>query len=510
MEIADLLLSLFPIGLVMFLMVRFHWKSLHAGMAGWASTLLIAGLHFGATPTVLFWAQVRGLFLALYVLYVIWGALLFYRVTETVGTIQSMAELLKRLSPSRAFQVLLIAWGFASFLESVSGFGVPAAIVAPLLVGMGFSPLLAVVLPSLGHAWAISFGSLGSPFYALLAATGIDGALLAPWSAAYLGLTCLLMGAATLWAAGGFPALRECFLPLLVMSSVTAGVQLIGVTVGVWNIAAMLGALAGLLVGSLWALSRNTRAPSFSPALLRKALLPYALILLLIFAAQWILPLRAALNALTVQIQVPEVATTRGWTTPAGFTRGISPFGHTGALLLYASLIAFVVSRLKGVLQAGSGPQIVQQAVKRGMDATPGILFMVAMAATLDHAGMLPILAQTLASVTGRAFPLVSPLIGALGAFVTGSNTNSNVLFGALQRDIAQMLGYAAPVILAAQNAGGALGSTFAPAKVILGCSTVGAGDQEGEVMRHLLKYALAALGVLALLTWAITQGVPV
>jgi hypothetical protein len=93
------------------------------------------------------------------------------------------------------------------------------------------------------------------------------------------------MGAATLWAAGGFPALRECFLPLLVMSSVTAGVQLIGVTVGVWNIAAMLGALAGLLVGSLWALSRNTRAPSFSPALLRKALLPYALILLLIFAA---------------------------------------------------------------------------------------------------------------------------------------------------------------------------------------------------------------------------------
>jgi L-lactate permease len=162
-----------------------------------------------------------------------------------------------------------------------------------------------------------------------------------------------------------------------------------------------------------------------------------------------------------------------------------------------------VVSRLKGVLQAGSGPQIVQQAVKRGMDATPGILFMVAMAATLDHAGMLPILAQTLASVTGRAFPLVSPLIGAVGAFVR-EHTNSMCTWGAA-RDIANAVCRA--VILAAQM-GRRAWDRRRPAKVIPDAAQWSRASR-GEVMRHLLKYALAALGVLALLTWALRRESP-
>jgi lactate permease len=129
---------------------------------------------------------------------------------------------------------------------------------------------------------------------------------------------------------------------------------------------------------------------------------------------------------------------------------------------------------------------------------------MVGMAVIMQHAGMTETLARGLAEGVGIFFPIISPWIGALGAFMTGSNTNANVVFAALQMRTAQMLGYAVPVILAAQTAGAALGSVIAPTKVVVGASTGGMEGREGEVMRKMLIYTgllvllisiLAALG---------------
>lgn len=114
---------------------------------------------------------------------------------------------------------------------------------------------------------------------------------------------------------------------------------------------------------------------------------------------------------------------------------------------------------------------------------------------------MTHLLAQGIAQVAGPVFPLVSPFIGALGAFMTGSNTNSNVVFGHLQQHVATLVGVSPLIILAAQTAGGAVGSMFAPAKVIVGCSTVELGGQEGPVLRATLRYGLAIVAGLALAT---------
>jgi lactate permease len=106
-------------------------------------------------------------------------------------------------------------------------------------------------------------------------------------------------------------------------------------------------------------------------------------------------------------------------------------------------------------------------------------------------------------SIAGPLFPIVAPFIGVLGAFMTGSNTNSNILFGALQRDTAGLLGISTTVILAAQTTGGALGSMLAPAKIVVGCSTVGLGGEEGPVLRQGVRYGMiitAAIGVITLL----------
>jgi lactate permease len=111
-------------------------------------------------------------------------------------------------------------------------------------------------------------------------------------------------------------------------------------------------------------------------------------------------------------------------------------------------------------------------------------------------------LARGLAEGTGRIYPLVAPWIGALGAFMTGSNTNSNVVFGALQLRTAEILGYSAALILGAQTAGAALASVMAPTKVVVGASTAGMAGREGEVLRKLIGYTallLVLTGLLAL-----------
>ncbi len=117
---------------------------------------------------------------------------------------------------------------------------------------------------------------------------------------------------------------------------------------------------------------------------------------------------------------------------------------------------------------------------------------MVGLAAVMVQSGMTDTLARGLADGVGALFPLASPWIGALGAFVTGSNTNSNLLFAPLQRRTAAFLGLPEARMLAAQTAGGAIGSVVAPTKVVVGVSGTAGAVGEGEVIRRLLRYVAA------------------
>jgi lactate permease len=126
------------------------------------------------------------------------------------------------------------------------------------------------------------------------------------------------------------------------------------------------------------------------------------------------------------------------------------------------------------------------------------------MAMIMDHCGMVHLLAQGISESVGGAFPLFSPLIGTLGAFMTGSNTNSNVIFAPLQQTTAQLIGVSALVVLGAQTTGGALGSMLAPAKVIVGCSTAGLAGREGEVLKKTLPYGVLISAFVGMVTWLI------
>lgn len=504
MTIIDTLLAALPLVLILILMVGFHWNGAKAGAIGWLAALIVAVLRFSASPAFLFWAQIQGIFRAVHVLYIIWGALFFFRITEATGTLTAMTAMLQQISPGRVLQVLLLAWAFASFLQGAGGFGVPVAVVAPIMVSIGFAPVNAVVMPSLGHAWAISFGSLGASFEALKAATGLEGAIIAPSMALALGVVCFLIGFLVLWVAGGRKALKEGLWPMLTMAITMSVVQYLAVLAGLFNIAAMLGSLAGLIVGVVWAWRRREKNNERQSFALNKEdivrVLPYLLLIVIIFTVNFITPLKAALSQIVLQVRVPEVIMADGNIIPAGKTKAIPPFGHPGALLFYTGFITLLLAKTQGLLPPGSGKKIRQGMTRSGIKSTLGILAMVSMATTMENAGMVTQLSQAMAAMTGKFFPVIAPFIGALGAFMTGSNTNSNVVFGAFQQQVAQALGYAVPVILAIHNAGAAVGSTFAPAKVIVGCSTVGLSSGEGDVLRRTARYDLVVLIVLAVL----------
>ncbi|MFN2285267.1 MAG: L-lactate permease [Anaerolineae bacterium] len=510
MTIIDTLFAALPLALIVILMIGMHWSGAKAGAAGWIAALIIAALRFSANAEFLFWAQIDGLFRAIQVLYIIWGALFFFRITEANGALQAMATMLRQITPDRTLQVLIMGWAFTSFLQSVGGFGVPMAVVAPIMVGIGFEPLVAVALPAVGHSWSISFGSLGVSFEALKTATGLEGAVIAPDMALMLGIVCFLAGFCILWLAGGRHALLAGLWPMLLMALTMGGVLYLSVHAGLYNIASMLGALAGLGVGVVWAMLRQHRSDSDATSIPWSkhlaSISSYVLLLIVIFSANLIQPLAEFLDKVQVQITIPQVALANGQMITASKTKALSLFGHAGALLFYTGFLTLLLSKVQGTLPPGAGKKIRAGMVRSGWKSTLGILAMVGMATTMEKAGMVPLLSQAMADIAGGLYPLVTPLIGALGAFMTGSNTNSNVLFGAFQQQVAQNLGYVVPMILAIHNAGAAVGSVFAPAKIIVACSTVGLSNREGEALRRITKYCLAILGVLALVGLLITS----
>ncbi len=514
--LVDWLLALSPVLALLILMLGLRWGGAEAGAVGWVVALVVGAVHFGAGARVLGYAQLKGVLLTLFVLYIIWGALLFYRVTDEAGAVDAIGEGLRRLTPDRGMQALLLGWVFSAFLQGVGGFGVPIAVTAPLMMGLGFAPLPAVVIPSVGYGWSITFGSLGSSFFALMAATGRSGESLAPWSAALLGLACLGCGAGALWAAGGKRTLRAGAGALLVIGPTMAGMQYLVVTNGLWPIGAMSAGLAGLGVGFVWARWRaKGKEVAGAPAAaategrsreakmsLGWAVAPYVLLIAIILVAQLVPWVSDFLGRVTLRVEFPKLTTARGWVTPAGEGRAIDVFGHVGALLVYASALSYALFAWRGAYRRGAARRIGRGVVSGAVRSSLGTAAMVGMAVTMEHAGMTHLLAQGIARVAGPTFPLAAPFVGALGSFMTGSNTNSNVVFGELQQRVAGLVGVNPLVILGAQTAGGSIGSSFAPTKVIVGCSTVGA--DEGAALEAVLRYGLPLVVGLALVTGAV------
>lgn len=498
------LLALLPILVILTLMVGFRWGASRSGGVGYILTLLVALLSFGANLELLAYAHMKAFLLALDVLLIIWAAFLLFKVAEEAGAIKSIGNLLPKLTANPTLQAILIGWVFASFLQGIGGFGVPVAVIAPILIGLGFTPLAAVVIPSIGHGWAVSFGSLGSSINALIATTGLDSKLIAPSAAIFLGFSCILTGWLVAHAAGGVKNVIKYFFLILAVGTAMALGQYLAALLDLWNIAAFLGAFAGLAVILPFAL-REMKKMDHNQKLdwskLWMAFSNYIILVILILVIQFIPGVKPFLSQLELQIAFPEISSNTGYLTPAGYGRNIPIFTHAGSILLYASLAGFLIYKRSGNYTAGAAKRILKETAKKMTGSSISILSMVSLAVIMEYTGMTRQLAVGLSTGFRSLFPLVAPWIGAIGSFMTGSNTNSNVVFGLLQLETAKILDLPFTIILAGQTAGAALASVIAPTKVIVGASTAGMSGREGEVMRALIGYTLILVSLISFLT---------
>jgi lactate permease len=498
-----------PIAVGLVLMIFFNWSGSRAGAAAWLTALIVGLTLFGAHAELLAYSQMKGVLLSLNVLYIIWPALLLYNVVNETGAIEAIGAGIERFSGDKSIQLLIFGWIFSSFLQGVAGYGVPIAVVAPLLIGLGFSPVVAVAVPAIGHSWSVTFGSMGASFQAMMAVTGLSSQYLGQWAAILLGVAAYLCGICAIHVYGGWKMIKHSAIALLVIGTTMAGTQYLLVVANMWTLGGLGASLAGLVaclaVARLKIYNRTQPADIQSDMGLGWALSAYLILIVTVFIGVMVAPLRDFLGQVKLSLSFPEITSLKGWVTPAGKGKAINIFGHGGALLVYASVISYLVYAAKGYYSRGAFTQIFKKSIKSGVPTSLGIVSMVCFAMIMDHCGMIYLLAEGVSRVFGGLYPFFSTWIGLLGAFMTGSNTNSNVVFGVLQMKTAELAGLGIAVILAAQTTGGALGSMIAPAKILVGCSTVGLSGKEGPVLQTTIRYGLLITTLIGIFTMLVS-----
>lgn len=499
MTLATAALAALPLLATLGLMLLAGWSAARAAVAGLGLALLLAFAVFddgaaGSGPALLIGVTAESLFHTASLLWILWPALALHQHQQDTGALDTLRAWLGGLSPQPGVQVLLFGWFLALFLEGAAGFGTPAAIVAPLLLALGVPAVPAVVIALLGHAAGVAFGALGTPVAALVAVTGLAVDDLV-WRIATLniGSAMALMLALCLLAArvGPAPSALGPADPAATLR-IAPGMALLALlafllpasALALWTgpeLPTLGGAALGLLafVALLrWQQGRGS-TPGHAGGGLGRALAPYAVLIALVLATRALPTLKDTLESLDWQ-----------WRIGADFGGEIAPLLHPGSLLLLALLLG---CQLQDRPLAALRPALAASA-RRLLPVALALLAMLALSRLMLHAGMVDALQAGMVAAVGGAWPWVVPALGALGSFVTGSATASNLLFGALQVQTAESLGLPVPWLLAGQHVGAAIGNIVCPHNLVAAAAAVGLAGREAELLRRTLLPCLAVL----------------
>jgi len=226
-----------PLAVLLVGLLRLGWRGATAGLAGLGTAIVLAIVAFATPFDVVGVALSRAAVLSLNVLYIIWAALLLYQFAESSGAIRSIGDAVAHLTEDHVLQLLIIGFAFSSFLQGVAGFGVPVAVTAPLLIGLGFAPLEAAAVPLVGHAWAVTMGDMASSFQALRAVTALPPEMLGIWIAGLLGLAAVASGFAVVHVHAGRRPFRRAFGAILALGLSMGGTQFLLALTHHWIIA---------------------------------------------------------------------------------------------------------------------------------------------------------------------------------------------------------------------------------------------------------------------------------
>jgi lactate permease len=437
------------------------------------------------------------------ILWIIVAAFFAYAVSLHTGADREIRNLLTRISPDPRLQALVIAWGLGSFMEAVAGFGTAVVIPAALLISLGFSPVLAAVVSLLANTVPVAFGVVGIPVQTLAWITDLDVFALSRAVTAQLSLLTLAVPfCIVLCVTRSLGGLREVWPPTLAAGVSFALAQFLVVTSIGPELAAVAGSVCSILcvvltlrffpVKGIRSSGGSVPADSRAPLSLwgqARAWSPYLALFLLVLLTSKLFP--------SVHLFLGRFSSSLSLYSGPGGKPLIIPWLTTPGSLALAGAIA-------GGLWQGARPsalvRIYGATLRRLAPAGITIISIVCMAKVLGHSGLMGQLAGDLALLAGSGYPVLAPFLGALGSFITGSDTNANILFGALQQQAALLLRLD-PVWIAAANASGAcIGKLLSPQSLALAAAAAGLAGQEGRLLRISAAFAFPFLCVLAAL----------
>jgi lactate permease len=492
----------------------------------WLLAFALSAIVFGATSDHIAIASAKGLSLALFVLSIVWTSVYMFNIVDRLGGIQVIGRTMAKLTDDRLAQALLIAWGFASFIQGVTGFGVPVAVAAPLLIMLGFKPVHAASMALVGHGWAVTFGSMGSSYYTIQLVTGIPGDVIGPHMALLFAPVVIASGIAVAAIHGGLADVRRSLVLVVIAGSAMAALQVTMAWLGAPQIASSVPAIFGMVLIALVARTPLFRkdtaavpagaapdAPSGSapagdaPTMsFWLAFLPYILLITLSVISQ-ISVVKDAVKDILFGLDYPGFTTREGFVVAAAENYApIRILNHPAPLIAISVFVSVLIIAKAGHYKPGVAWQAAKLTYNQSLATTLGVSLMVMMAVVMADTGMTVLLARGIANASGPVFPLVAPFIGLLGAFMSGSNTNSNVMFGLLQVETARSLDIGAVTIASVQSIGASVGSTMAPTKVLVAAAVVGLAGHEDEIFRKvtvavLLLTLLVGVQALVLVT---------
>jgi len=506
------LLAFLPILVLLSTILLFRWGAPKAGAVSWFTAVAISVFVFGADARLLALANSKGLSLSLYVLLIIWSAVFLYNIAETIGAIKVIGNNMAKVTDDRLMQCLLMSWCFSAVMQGIAGFGVPIAVVAPIMVVMGFPPAVAAATCLIGHSWAVTFGSMGTGYYTIQLITKIPGEVFGPWMAILFVVPIVTTGFAVAHIYGGFSAVKRGTPAIIVTSAVMGFTCWLMNMIGAAQLASLIPALLGCGTMALMARTGLYRGAAASQAAgqaeapqglgFNLAFSPYYILILVSIASQ-IKGISRIFAPYTFGMDYPAIKTGMNFAVKAEKMYSRINISHPAPLLLMAAILSFLVFRAAGRWQKGAAVKSFKSTFSQCIPTSVGIITMVMMALVMVDSGMTFLLAQGMAKATGKLFPLASPFIGELGAFLTGSGASSNVMFAALQVETAKVLGISTVIIASAQAVGSSIGGAIAPAKVLLGTTLVGLDGGENEVMNKVLPYCLGVALCTGIVAWS-------
>jgi lactate permease len=449
--------------------------------------------------------------------WVVFCAILLYRITLETGKFEIVKDSVGSLTADRRLQALLIAFAFGAFIEGAAGFGTPVAVAAAMLAGLGFSPFYAAGICLLANTAPVAFGSIGTPILTLYTVTGLPmdrlsaavGRICAPIS--------LIVPAYLIAVMGGWKAMKGVFAAVALCGCSFAATQfLVSNFVGpqLTDILSSLAAIASLVVlFLLWKpkdtfqLGGDSAAASaprrHSAGELLLAWGPYALLVIFVLLWGWE-PVRKQLNSVNVQFAWPglhnliqRIPPVVPKPAPYAATYNFNWLAASGTACLFAALLSALLLRMPP-RQFG---RVFWKTVKQLALPELTIAAVLALAFLMNYCGATATLGLAFAA-TGVLFPFFSSLLGWLGVFLTGSDTSSNALFGNLQVVTAGRLDFSPVLMAAANSSGGVMGKMISLQSIAVAAAATGmAPEDEAKLFRFTLRHSLVLASAIGLIT---------